>query len=197
VGQARKFSQEITEGVKTGSSKLLKKAKQQLDEMIPLVRQVLRQTRERVLRGNTRSEGKRVSVFEPQTEIIRKGKASKPNEFGNLVQIQEAENQLITDYQVLEKRPADSTRLVSAVEQHVQQFGKAPEAVTADPGFFSAANESAAEGLGVKRVAIPANGKPSKTRKERQKKRWFKNLQKWRTGCEGRISVLKRRHGLK
>ena len=197
VGQARKFSQEITEGVKTGSSKLLKKAKQQLDEMIPLVRQVLRQTRERVLRGNTRSEGKLVSVFEPQTEIIRKGKASKPNEFGNLIQIQEAENQLITDYQVLEKRPADSTLLVSAVEQHIQQFGKAPDAVTADPGFFSAANESAAEELGVKRVAIPANGKPSKTRKEKQKKRWFKNLQKWRTGCEGRISVLKRRHGLK
>ncbi len=29
-----------------------------------------------------------------------------------------------------------------------------------------------------------------------QKKRWFKKGQKWRTGCEGRISVLKRRHRL-
>ena len=97
---------------------------------------------------------------------------------------------------MLEKRPADSTLLIASVQQHIRQFGHAPEVVTADPGFFSAANEAAAEALGVKRVSIPANGKPSKTRKEKQKKRWFKTLQKWRTGCEGRISVLKRRHGL-
>jgi transposase, IS5 family len=196
VGQAKKFSQEIAEGIKRGNRELLRKAKRQLDEMIPRVQQVLRQTRERVLRGNTRAEGKLVSVFEPQTEVIRKGKAHKPTEFGNLIKIQEAENQLITDYAVLENRPADSTLMISSVEQHIQQFGRAPEAVAADPGFFSAANESAAEQLGVKRVSIPANGKPSKTRKEKQKQRWFKNLQKWRTGCEGRISVLKRRHGL-
>ena len=197
VGQAKKFSEEIAAGVKTGNRKLLKKAKRQLDEMIPRVKQVLRQTRARVLRGNPRSEGKLLSVFEPQTEVIRKGKANKPNEFGNLIKIQEIENQLITDYEVLENRPADSTLLVSSVEQHIEQFGRAPEAVTADPGFFSAANESAAEQLGVKRISVPANGKPSQQRKEKQKKRWFKKIQKWRTGCEGRISVLKRRHGLR
>jgi IS5 family transposase len=43
----------------------------------------------------------------------------------------------------------------------------------------------------VKRVSIPSNGTPGKQRKEKQKKRWFKKLQKWRTGCEGRISVRK------
>jgi IS5 family transposase len=196
VGQAKKFSQEIADGIKTGNRKLLRKAKKQLDEMIPRVQQVLRQTRERVLRDNTRTEGKLVSVFEPQSEVIRKGKANKPNEFGNLVKIQETENQLITDYEVLEHRPADSTLLIPSLQQHIQQFGHAPEAITADAGFFSAANEREAERLGVKRVSIPANGKPSKQRKEKQKKRWFKKLQKWRTGCEGRISVLKRRHGL-
>jgi DDE family transposase len=36
----------------------------------------------------------------------------------------------------------------------------------------------------------------SEKRKQAQKKRWFKKAQKWRTGCEGRIRVLKRRHGL-
>jgi DDE family transposase len=164
--------------------------------MIPRVQQVLRQTRERVLRGNTRAEGKLLSVFEPDTEVIRKGKAKKPNEFGKLVKIQEAENQLITSYEVLDKRPADSTLWIASLQQHIQQFGRAPVALAADPGFFSAANEAAAEQLGVKRVSIPSNGTPGKQRKEKQKKRWFKKLQKWRTGCEGRISVLKRRHGL-
>ncbi len=196
IGQAKKFSQEIAEGIKNGNQKLLDKAKRQLDEMIPRVKQVLRQTRERVLHGNTRAENKLLSVFEPETEVIRKGKAKKPNEFGKLVKIQEAENQLIVHYEVLEKRPADSTLLIPSVQQHVQQFGHAPDAVAADPGFFSAANEAGAEELGVKRVSIPACGTPSKKRKEIQKKRWFKKEQKWRTGCEGRISVLKRRHGL-
>ena len=40
-------------------------------------------------------------------------------------------------------------------------------------------------------------GPPKALRKREQKKRWFRNGQKWRTGCEGRISVAKRRHGLR
>ena len=196
VGQAKKFSQEIVEGIKRGNRKTLRKARRPLDEMIPRVQQVMRQARQRVLGGNTRAEGKLLSVFAPETEVIRKGKAKKPNEFGKLVKIQEVENQLITHYEVLQQRPADSTLRIPAVKQHIEQFGCAPHAVAADPGFFSAANEAAAEEMGVQRVSIPASGTPGKQRKETQKKRWFKKLQKWRTGCEGRISVLKRRHGL-
>jgi len=196
VGQAKKFSREIAGGIKRGNRKLLRRARLRLDEMIPRVQQVLRQTRQRVMQGNTRAEGKLVSVFEPETEVIRKGKAKKPNEFGKLVRIQEAENQLITSYEVLDKRPADSTLLIPSLQQHIKLFGHAPNALAADPGFFSAANEAAAKKLGVKWISIPSAGTPGKQRREMQKRRWFKKLQKWRTGCEGRISVLKRRHGL-
>jgi IS5 family transposase len=87
--------------------------------------------------------------------------------------------------------------LEGCLEQPVEQFGGAPERVAADPGFFSAANESKAEQMGVSRVSIPSPDTKSAARKQRQKQRWFKELQKWRTGCEGRISVLKRRHGLR
>jgi IS5 family transposase len=196
VGQAKKFSREIAERVKRGKRAVLRKAKQQLDEMIPRVQQVIRQTKARILHGNTHAEGKLLSVFEPHTEVIRKGKTDKPNEFGKLVKIQEAENQIVTDYEVYDQRPADSTLLIPALQQHVQQFGCVPERVAADPGFFSAANEAQAEEMGVKRVSIPSHATKSPARKQRQKQRWFKKLQKWRTGCEGRISVLKRRHGL-
>lgn len=197
AGQAKKFSREIAEGVKQGNLSVLHKAQAQLDQMIPRVRQVLRQTRERVLRGNTQAEGKLLSIFETHTEVIRKGKAHKPNEFGKLVLVQEAENQIVSHYQVCEQRPADSTLLQGCLEQHVERFGRAPEQLAADPGFFSAANESKAEEMGVKRVSIPSHDTKSPVRKQRQKERWFKDLQKWRTGCEGRISVLKRRHGLR
>src|SRR6266436_1716440 len=140
VGDAKKFSREIAERVKKGNRKILQKAQKQLDQMVLRVQQVLRQTRERVVRGNTKAEDKTLSLFEDHTEVIRKGKANKPNEFGKLVLIQEAENQIITHYQVCDQRPADSTLLEGCLEQHVEQFGRAPERVAADPGFFSAAN---------------------------------------------------------
>ena len=76
--------------------------------MIPRVQQVLQQTRQRIVEGNTHAPGKIVSLFEPDTEVIRKGKAGKPNEFGKMVKIQEAENQIVTHYEVYDRRPADS-----------------------------------------------------------------------------------------
>jgi len=196
TGQAKKFAREIAEGIKQGNLSVLHKARKQLEQMVPRVQQVLRQTRERVLRGNTKAEGKLLSIFEVHSEVIRKGKAHKPNEFGKLVLIQEAEAQIVTRYQVCDQRPADSTLLIGCLEQHLEQFGRAPQRVAADPGFFSAANESTAVQMGVGRVSIPSHDTKSPARKLRQKQRWFKELQKWRTGCEGRISVLKRRHGL-
>ena len=78
AGQAKKFSAEIASKIKHGSRKVLQKAKRQLDEMVPRVEQVMRQTRQRVLHGDTRAEGKIVSVFEPQTEVIRRAKQASP-----------------------------------------------------------------------------------------------------------------------
>ena len=98
------------------------------------VRQVVRQTKARVFQGITKYPHKIVSLFEPHTEIIRKGKASKPNEFGKLVKVQEAENQIITHYEVFAERPEDSHLLVAAVDQHQRRFGRVPRMVAADTG---------------------------------------------------------------
>jgi IS5 family transposase len=170
--------------------------KQEWEAMIPLVNQVLRQTTARVLRGVTDTPGKIVSVFEPTTEIIRKGKVNKPTEFGKLVKIQEVGNQIITHYAVCQQRPVDSTLLLGAVQLHQQRLGRAPELLAGDAGFYSAENEREAQALGVKRVSIPNRSTRSTVRRHHQKKRWFRKGQKWRTDGEGRISVLKRRHGL-
>ena len=164
--------------------------------MVPRVKQVMKQTRARILRGDTRAEGKILSLFEPSTEIIRKGKAGKPNEFGKMVKLQEAENQIVIDYEVYDVRPSDSDLLIASIETHQARLGRTPRLVAADAGFYSAKNEVAAKAKGVKRVCIPNRSTKSPERKREQKKRWFRNGQKWRTGCEGRISVVKRRHGL-
>jgi transposase, IS5 family len=200
VGQAKQFSAEIAEGVKRSTDVLqqlnLEGLRERLDEMLPRVKQVMKQTRARIYHGDTRSEGKLLSVFEPSTEIIRKGKAGRPNEFGKMVKLQEAENQIVIDFEVYDKRPNDSDLLVPAIDIHQAMLGRAPHLVAADAAFYSANNEAAAEAKGVKRVCIPNRFTKSPERRREQKKRWFRRGQKWRTGCEGRISVAKRRHGL-
>ena len=170
---------------------------QSLETMVGRVRQVVKQTKIRIFAGETKSPGKIVSVFEPHTEIIRKGKASKPNEFGKLVKIQEAENQIVTHFEVFAERPADSTLLVSSIEAHQQRLGRTPRMVAADAGFYSRENEKAGQALGVKWMSVPNKKTSSSERKCLQHQRWFRRGQKWRTGSEGRISVLKRRHGLR
>ena len=169
---------------------------EQIQTTILQVRLVMRQTRARIFHGNAKSPDKIVSLFEPHSEIIRKGKASKPNEFGKMVKIQEAENQIITDYEVFARRPSDSDLLVESVERHEQRLGRVPYLSAADAGFYSLANEKKLQEMGVKRVSVPNRKTQSASRRQLQKQRWFKNGQRWRTGCEGRISVLKRRHGL-
>ncbi len=200
VHQAKRFRNEIASGVKRAADwdrkPVLRALQQDLETMLPRVEQVIRQAKARVFGGDTHVPEKLVSVFEPTTEVIRKGKANKPTEFGKMVKIQEAENQIITDYEVFAQRPSDSDLLVPAVEKHQEQFGQAPRLVAGDASFYSSSNEAKLEEMGVEQVSVPNRSTKSPERRRHQKKRWFRRGQKWRTGCEGRISILKRRHGL-
>jgi transposase, IS5 family len=122
LGQAKRFSSEIDSGVKR-SSDVLKQAaleglKLEIDAMAATVRKVVSQTKARVFGGDVHVEGKVLSVFETSTEVIRKGKASKPTEFGKMVKIQEAENQIVIDFEVYDERPSDSDLLIPSIEVH-------------------------------------------------------------------------------
>ena len=85
----------------------------------------MRQTRERIFKGNTHAPGKLVSLFEPHTEVIRKGKAAKPTEFGKMVKIQEAEAQIVTHYEVYEERPSDAICCCQD-RRHEELLGRSP-----------------------------------------------------------------------
>jgi len=182
VGQAKRFSVDIAQGVKQAVGVLPQLAldglRRELDAMVPLVQQVMPQTRARVFHGNTRAEGKILSLFEPSTEVIRKGKAGRPNEFGKMVKLQEAENQIVIDYEVYERRPNDADLLIPAIETHVAKLGRTPRLVAADAAFYSAKNEVTAKAKGVKRVCIPNRSTRDPKRRREQKKRWFRNGQR-------------------
>ena len=200
VAQARRFAAEVQSGVKQSleplGDELLEGLRKQLETMLDRVEQVRRQTKQRVVGGDKHAPDKLLSVFEPTTEVIRKGKSGKPNEFGKMLKVQEAENQIVTSYDVYEERLDDRAILLDAVTEHERRLGRTPRLVAADAGFSSAANERDLEQRGVERISIPNYSTRDPVRRGRQKQRWFKRGQKWRTGCEGRISVLKRRHGL-
>src|SRR5437867_2435780 len=150
----------------------------------------------RVLKGGTHFKRKILSIVETATEAIRKGKAAKPTEFEKMLKIQESENQIVTDYEIFEERPADQAVLMPSIEKHNEIFDRAPVLVATDAGFYSADNEARAREAGVEKAAIPNKHTRSPARIAHQRQRWFRRAQQWRVGSEGGISVLKRRHGL-
>lgn len=198
--QARCFAaqgpQDVKQSIQPLGDARLEGLRKQLEERMERVEQVRRQTKQRVFGGDTHVPDKLLRVFEPTTAVMRKGQAGKPNECGKRVTVQEAENQIVTDYAVYEKRPDDRELWIAAVEEHGRRLGRRPRLGAAEAGFSSAANEGAWEKRGVARVSIPNYTTRDPVRRGRQKQRCFKRGQKWRTGGEGRLSVLKRRHGL-
>jgi len=195
VNQAQRIIEEVKEGPRPRRISL-RSLVESLATMTGRVKQVMKQTKLRIFAGVTKQE-KIVSVFEAHTEIIRKGKASKPTEFGKLVKIQESENQIISHFEVFAERPSDRQLMVPAIEVHQRRFGRIPAWVAADAGFHSQQNEKTAGAMGVRWWSVPNQKTKSAERKRLYRQRWFRRGQRWRTGCEGRISALKRRHGMR
>jgi len=167
-----------------------------LEHFAPLVKKVIDQTQARVFGGDTHVQGKILSLFEEHTQVIRKGKAHKPTEFGRLVQIDEVENGIVSHYEVKDGNPSDEQAWEPALAHHKAIFGHAPRMATADRGFSSASNERAARDMGVQQVALPARGRRSSKRATIEKQRWFQRALRWRGGIEARIGTLKHRFGM-
>ena len=167
-----------------------------IETMLPRVRQVIRQTRGRVLQGESRTPGKIVSLFEPWAQIIRKGKLHQPTEFGACVKVQEADGGIVTDVAVDEAR-ADALLLVPAVERHIQLFGRAPRLAATDRGFYSGRGEERIIEMGVVHPVLPRPGYRLPKRILYEKQRWFRRGRAWRAGGEARISRLKHAFGMK
>jgi IS5 family transposase len=102
---------------------------------------------------------------------------------------------VIVDYTLEQGNPPDAPQLAPAVRRVGTRTGRVPRTVTADRGYGEAAVEDALHDLGVKTVVIPRKGRPNQARQALEHRRSFRRVVKWRTGCEGRISTLKRGFG--
>ena len=156
-----------------------------------LAGRVVWQATERVLEGRSvANEKKLFSIFEPHTELLKRGKAGKDIEFGHMVQIQQVGEKFISDYDVFEKRPVEPALVAVALESHQTLFGHLPESVAADKGYWSTDVIDDARGVDV--VSIPKKGYRSGAEEVREHDPLFRLAQKFRAGVEGSISFLKR-----
>src|SRR6201987_4342236 len=160
---------------------------------------VIDQARRRVLNGEQVPNAEKIySIFEPHTDLIKRGKVQTPIEFGHKVFLAESAQGLITQYEVLKGNPSDETHVAPSLKRHSEAFGRAPELYSSDRGFYSEQNLASCERDGVKVVCIPQRGGTKTPEREAHEKcKDFKDGQIFRAGIEGRISVLFRGRGMK
>jgi IS5 family transposase len=136
-----------------------------------------------------------VSLHDPDARPIRKGRIDRPVEFGYKAQVIDNDDGVIADYAVEAGNPPDAPQLAPAITRIARRAGRMPRSVTADRGYGDPATDRDLEALGVRTIAIPRRAKISPARRAVEHARAFRTLVKWRTGCEGRISYLKRGYG--
>jgi transposase, IS5 family len=173
--------------------------RRQIEHYCGLGERVIDQARRRVLQGEQVSNAEKIySIFEPHTDLIKRGKLRTPLEFGHKVFLAESARGLITQYEVLNGNPCDEEHVEASLSRHKESFGSAPQVYGSDRGFFSEKNLAACARSGVEMVCIPQRGgAKSAEREAHEKSPAFRKGQRFRAGIEGRISVLFRGRGMK
>jgi IS5 family transposase len=170
---------------------------EQFEHFLPLVEQTIQQAKRRVIDGEVVPATKKLlSLFEPHTQIIVRHKAGKPVEFGRKVFLDEVEGGIISRYEILKEVDPDYEHVAASLQGHQQRFGRAPDLLAGDRGCYSPRNEELARKAGVKHIVLPKTGRLSPERQRHERQRWFRRGMRFRSGSEGRISVLKRSYGL-
>jgi transposase, IS5 family len=172
---------------------------EEIEHYCGLGTRVVNQARRRILDGEQLVNAEKIySIFEPHTDLIKRGKVRTPLEFGHKVFLAESAKGLITQYKVLKGNPSDADHVVLSLKRHLKAFGHAPQLYGADRGFFSEQNLASCARSGVSTACIPQRGgKKTPEREAFEKSAAFKKGQRFRAGIEGRISVLARGRGMK
>jgi len=188
-----------TSGIDVVEGLVIDQLQKQIASYCDLGDRVIDQTRRRVIEGEQVPTNEKVySIFETHTDLIKRGKARKPVEFGHKVFLAESAQGLITDYQVLEGNPADGVHVGPSLDRHQKTFQQAPELYAGDRGFHSAENQEKCEKAGVGHIGIPQRGGTKTAEREAfERSPQFKKSQRFRVGIEGRISVLIRGRGMR
>ena len=173
----------------------LARAVNDLSQLLDATTRIIGQTRQRIAGTTPDGASRVVSLHDQQARPIAKGRLGKPVEFGYKAQFIDNDDGVVLDHDVRAGNPPDAPQLAPAVGRIKQRHGRPPGTVTADRGYGQAAVDTELTDLGVRTVVIPRKGRPGTARQQVEHGRAFRRTIKWRTGCEGRISTLKRGYG--
>ena len=122
-----------------------------MQDMIDLALRVVDQTERRVFAGESvPASEKVVSIFEPHTDVIRKG--GRETHYGHKICLSTGQSNLITDCIILDGNPRDSDLAVGMMERHEELFGHAPEQAAFDGGFATKDNLAALKTMEIEDV---------------------------------------------
>lgn len=159
----------------------------------PTVERIVDQAERRIFHGEVVPAGEKVySLFETHTELLQRGKAGKPVEFGHKVLIAQTGEKFISHYRVMAKREEDKDLLDETLDAHRDLFGQAPELLTADKGYYASVKQLTRLEKEIETVSICKKGRRSQAETVREHSEAFRAGQSFRAGVEGSISVLKR-----
>ncbi len=169
----------------------LRRAANDLTELLKVTRRVAAQTRQRVAGTTPAGATRRVNVHDPDARPIAKDQLGKPVQFGYKAQVVDNEDG-VQDHNLEQGNPPDAPQLAPALERIIKRTGRKARTATADRGYGEKSVDDALHDLGVRHVVIPRKGKPGKARRVEEHRPAFRKTVKGRTGSEGRISSLKR-----
>jgi IS5 family transposase len=165
----------------------------ELEQYEPIVDRIIDQAERRVFDGEVVPSSEKVySLFEEHTELLIRGKAGKPVEFGHKVLVAQTGEKFISHYRVLAACEADNTLLPEVLDAHEDLFGEGPAVLAADKGFYQSVQQLKALEDNIETVSICKKGRRTAEETARETAEAFQDGQRFRAGVEGSISVLKR-----
>src|SRR5262249_30814945 len=156
----------------------------EIEHYFDLGSRVIDQARRRVPDGEQVANAEKIySIFEPHTDLIKRGKILTPVQFGHKVFLAESAQGLITQYEVLTGNPSDADHVEASLSRHQAMFGSAPQLYSSDRGFFSEESLATCQRSGVEIVCIPQRGGTKSAEREAyEKSPAFKKAQRFRAG---------------
>jgi IS5 family transposase len=177
---------DFCEAFRSSSNIELAAAALELRSFLPSMQKVVAVARRVQVAGETVPASEKVfSIFEPHTELIKRGKHNKPVEFGHKVLLCETAEKFITDYEVYERQEADCNLTEPVIRRHEKLFGERPVVLAADKGFCPEKSKFEELAKLVENLAIPR-------RMQDFMDKLLAYNQAFRAGIEGTISGLKR-----
>jgi hypothetical protein len=161
-----------------------------------LTEKVCDNARRRVLHGETlANEEKIFSIFEPHTELIKRGKQPNPTQFGHNTLVIEDAVGFVIEYRVLGKGELDQDVVVPVMKQLQKRFEGKIQSASFDRAFHTADNQQELAAL-VTTPCIAVKGAKQGRQQQQEGTVAFRKARQNHPGVESAIGALQAGNGL-